>query len=265
MADQSDVTACLEVCGTLSSTAGHRRRRSGTRAKTVQSHLADAVRIALTGFRNRDDFLCQYFRGEVVLIGNSESRAGHLERDVDPFVDPFKDIVPVTQFVDAALLVAVHPSAPASSVQELVTFASNSGQAELGDLGHRLDHASALRSIQVAAGVDIFHAPYKSGSTGLPDFLAGVAHVHSDPNALPHVLTGKAKLLALLDRSRWPDFPDVPLLKEIYPELDYLAWLAVFAPAGTPRPIVQRMSEEMNRIARELELRPLLRARRPIP
>jgi tripartite-type tricarboxylate transporter receptor subunit TctC len=84
--------------------------------------------------------------------------------------------------------------------------------------------------------------------------------IHSDAGTLPHVSTGKARLLALLDRSRRPDFPDVPLLKEIYPELDYLAWLAVFAPAGTPRPIVQRMSEEMNRIAREPELRPLLLA-----
>ena len=64
------------------STTGHRRRWSGTPAQMVQSHLADPLRIALTGFRKCDDLFCQYFRGEVVLIGNSESRAGHLERDV---------------------------------------------------------------------------------------------------------------------------------------------------------------------------------------
>jgi tripartite-type tricarboxylate transporter receptor subunit TctC len=173
--------------------------------------------------------------------------------------DPFKDLVPVTQFVDAALLVAVHPSVPANSVQELVTFAMgnpgklNWGTSGTGSTTHLLYEAFKLRT-----EVHIFHVPYKSGSAGLPDFLAGVVHIHSDPNALPHVAAGKAKLLAILDRSRRPDFSDVPLLKEIYPELDYLAWLAVFAPAGTPRPIVQRMSEEMNTIARDPELRPLL-------
>ena len=64
------------------STTGHQRRWSGTPAQMVQSHLANPLRIALTGFRKCDDLFCQYFRREVVLIGNSESRAGHLERDV---------------------------------------------------------------------------------------------------------------------------------------------------------------------------------------
>jgi tripartite-type tricarboxylate transporter receptor subunit TctC len=208
--------------------------------------IADAVRSPADGYT----FLVTPAYSAVIVP--------HLMRTIA--LDPFKDLVPVTQFVDAALLVAVHPSVPASSVQELVTFASSNpgklswGTSGIGSTTHLLYEAFKLR-----AGVDIFHVPYKSGSTGLPDFLAGVVHIHSDPNALPHVSAGKAKLLALLDRSRRPDFPDVPLLKEIYPELDYLAWLAVFAPVGTPRPIVQRMSEEMNRIALEPELRrPLL-------
>jgi tripartite-type tricarboxylate transporter receptor subunit TctC len=183
----------------------------------------------------------------------------HLMRTIA--FDPFKDFVPVTQFVDAALLVAVHPSVPANSVQDLVTYAgSNPGKLSWGTSGIGSTTHLLYEAFKLRAGVDIFHVPYKSGSTGLADFLAGVVQIHSDAGTLPHVSTGKARLLALLDRSRRPDFPDVPLLKEIYPELDYLAWLAVFAPAGTPRPIVQRMSEEMNRIAREPELRPLLLA-----
>ena len=181
----------------------------------------------------------------------------HLIRTIA--LDPFNDLVPVTQFVDAALLLAVHPSVPASSVQDLVTFAFRNpgklswGTSGVGSTTHLLYEAFKLRT-----GVDIFHLPYRSGSTGLPDFLAGVVQIHSDPNAVPHVSTGKAKLLAILDRSRRPDFPDVPLLKEIYPELDYLAWLAVFAPTGTPRPIVLRMSEEISKIASDPEVKRLL-------
>jgi tripartite-type tricarboxylate transporter receptor subunit TctC len=59
----------------------------------------------------------------------------------------------------------------------------------------------------------------------------------------------------VLDRSRRPDFPNVPLLKEVYPELDFLLWFALFAPPGTPEPIVRKMSQEMNKVAREPELR----------
>ena len=92
----------------------------------------------------------------------------------------------------------------------------------------------------------------------LADFLAGVVQIHADPNTMPHVSAGKAKLFAVLDRNRRPDFPDVPLLKEIYPELDYLVWFAMFAPPGTPPAIVRKMSEAMNRVAEQPDLRPLL-------
>jgi len=181
----------------------------------------------------------------------------HLIRTI-PF-DPFNDLVPVTQFIDATLLVAVHPSVPASSVQELVTFAMrNPGKLSWGTSGAGSTTHLLCEAFKLQAGVDIFHVPYRSGNTGLPDFLAGVVQIHSDSNTLPHVSAGKANLLAILDRSRRPDFPNVPLLKEIYPELDYLAWLAVFAPRGTPREIVLRMSEEMNKIARDPVVRRLL-------
>ena len=106
--------------------------------------------------------------------------------------------------------------------------------------------------------MDILHVPYRGGSESLADFLAGVVQIHVDPNTMPHVTAGKAKLLAVLDRNRRPDFPDTPILKEIYPELDFLVWFAMFAPEGTPQPIVQTMSREMNTIARLPEMRPLL-------
>src|ERR1700674_309314 len=63
--------------------------------------------------------------------------------------------------------------------------------------------------------------PYRATGEALADFLAGVVQIHADPVTLPHVAAGKARLLAVLDRVRRPDFPDVPLLKEIYPALDF--------------------------------------------
>src|SRR5262245_54797149 len=173
--------------------------------------------------------------------------------------DPLKDLVPVTQFTDGTLLFAVHPSVAASSVPDLVTYAKANpgklswGTAGVGSYGHLLCEAFKLQ-----AGIDILHVPYRGGAESLADFLAGVVQVHADPNTMPHVAVGKAKLLAVLDRQRRPDFPDVPLLKEIYPELDFLVWFALFAPPGTPAAIVRRMSQEMNNVARDPELKSLL-------
>jgi tripartite-type tricarboxylate transporter receptor subunit TctC len=169
---------------------------------------------------------------------------------------PLKDLVPVTQFTDGTLLVAVHPSVPANSVQELVAHAKqnpgklNWGTAGVGSYGHLLCEAFKLQ-----AGVDILHVPYRGGGESLTDFLAGVFQIHADPNTMPHVSAGKARLLAVLDRGRRTDFPNVPLLKEIYPELDFQVWFAMFAPPGTPEPIVRKMSQEMNKVALDPELR----------
>jgi len=180
----------------------------------------------------------------------------HLRRT--PY-DPLKDLVPVTQFTDGTLLFAVHPSVPASSVPDLVAYAKSNpgklswGTAGVGSYGHLMCEAFKLQT-----GLDILHVPYRGGGESLADFLAGVVQVHADPNTMPHVSAGKAKLLAVLDRTRRPDFPDVPLLKEIYPELDFLVWFAMFAPPGTPPAIVRKMSQEMNKVARDPELRPLL-------
>ena len=173
--------------------------------------------------------------------------------------DPLKDLVPVTQFTDGTLLFAVHPSVPVSSVPELVAYAKANpgklswGTAGVGSYGHLMCEAFKLQ-----AGIDILHVPYRGGGELLADFLAGVVQIHADPNTMPHVSVGKAKLFAVLDRQRHPDFPNVPLLKEIYPELDFLVWFGMFAPPGTPQAIVRRMSEAMNKVARDPDLRPLL-------
>ena len=172
-----------------------------------------------------------------------------------PF-DVFKDLAPVTQFTDGTLLVAVHPSVPADNIKDFVAYAKKNpgklswGTAGMGSQGHML-----CEVLKLTAGIDILHVPYRGGGESLTDFLANVVQVHADPNTMPHVLAGKAKLLAVLDRERHPEFPNVPLLKEIYPEIDFLAWFGVFAPAGTPQPIIRKMSEEMNKIARDPELR----------
>ena len=149
--------------------------------------------------------------------------------------DPLKDMIPVTTFAEGTLLITTHPSVPANSIQELVAHARQNpgklswGTPGVGSYGHLI-----CESFKFHTGTDILHVPYRSTGDVMPDFLSGVVQIHADPVTLPHVQSGKAKLLAVFGRERRPDFPAVPMMKEIYPELDYVVWFGIFAPIGTP-------------------------------
>ncbi len=166
--------------------------------------------------------------------------------------DPLKDLAPVVNMTTGTLLFAVHPSIPANTVQEFAAYAKANpgkvswGTAGVGSYGHLICEAFKL---QVDA--DILHVPYRGGGESLADFLAGVHQVHADPNTLPHVTAGKAKLLAVSDRQRHPNFPNVPLMKEIYPELDFVVWFAMYAPSATPPAIINKMNAAVNKIIAE--------------
>jgi tripartite-type tricarboxylate transporter receptor subunit TctC len=173
--------------------------------------------------------------------------------------DPLKDLVPVTQFAEGTLLIAVHPSVPANSIQELVAYAkANPGKLSWGTPGVGTYGHLLCETFKHLTGTDILHVPYRGTGEAIPDFLAGIHHIQADPVTLPHVAAGKAKLLAVLGRSRRPDFPNVPMLKEIIPEMDFVVWFGIFAPPGTPAPIVAKMAEAMNKVAREPEVKDVL-------
>ena len=173
--------------------------------------------------------------------------------------DPLKDMMPVSSFAEGTLLITTHPSVPANSIQELVTHAKQNpgklswGTPGVGSYGHLI-----CESFKFHTGTDILHVPYRSTGDVMPDFLSGVIQIHADPVTLPHVQSGKAKLLAVFGRERRPDFPNVPMVKEIYPELDYVVWFGIFAPLGTPPAITARLSDEMNKAAREPDMKEIM-------
>lgn len=169
--------------------------------------------------------------------------------------DPFKDMVPVTQFADSTLVVAVHPSVPANSVAELVAHAkANPGKLVFASSGLGTMTQMIYENLRLSAGIDMLHVPYRGGAESLTDFLSGVGQVFSEGNVLPHVQAGKARLLAVVDSERHPDFPNVPMLSEVYPEADLINWFALFAPTGTSQAIIQKLSVQMNTIARQPDL-----------
>ena len=170
--------------------------------------------------------------------------------------DPFKDLVPISHFTDYMLPIVVNPSLPVNSIQDLKAYATanpgklNCGSAGLGTLTHLI-----CETLKSSAGIDNLHVPYRGGADALNDFLAGIMQIHSEPNVLPHVKAGKAKLLAIADRERHPDYPNVPLISEIYPDIAIVGWFGLFAPAGISPAIVKRLNEEFNKISALPEIR----------
>ena len=172
-----------------------------------------------------------------------------------PF-DPFKDFVPVSKIFENTLVFSIHPSLPATTMEEFVAYAkANPGKIAFGSSGTGTMTQMTCESVKAAAKLDLLHVPYRGGAEALSDFLAGHVQVHCEGNILPHVKAGKARLLGVADNERHPDFPDVRMLKEIWAEADSVSWGGLFGPAGVPDAIVRRLSAEIQKIAKDPALK----------
>jgi tripartite-type tricarboxylate transporter receptor subunit TctC len=182
--------------------------------------------------------------------------------------DPFKDLAPVSKFCDYTALLTAHPSLGVSTLPELVALSKRKpGTLNFGGVGVGTLTQLIVIMLNREAGTDLAYVPYRGAGEALPDFLAGVVTTYLDPNALPHVAAGKARLLAVVDRVRHPDFPNVPMMSELYPTLDFVGWFGIYAPAGTPPDIVRRFSDELNKVSAmpDLQAHLLKFAIRPTP
>lgn len=161
--------------------------------------------------------------------------------------DPFKDLTPVSRFTEYTIILTAHPSIGVNTVQELAALSKRKpGTLNLGGVGVGTLTQLITIMLNKEAGMDMAYVPYKGAGEALPDLLAGVVQTYLDPNAMPHVAAGKLRLLAVVDSERHPDYPNTPMLSEVYPSLDFVGWFGMYAPAGTPPEIVKRMSDAMN-------------------
>lgn len=162
--------------------------------------------------------------------------------------DPVKDFEPVSLLTSYMLYVAVHPSFPARSIKELIALAkAHPGTINFGSSGIGTTTHIAGELFNHMAGVKLVHVPYKSsGSNMISDSLAGVFQVQfNSPAIVPFIKSGKLVLIGVTGPRRSPLFPDVPTVAESVPGYEAAGWNAVFAPAGTPRDIVQRLNAEI--------------------
>jgi tripartite-type tricarboxylate transporter receptor subunit TctC len=176
--------------------------------------------------------------------------------------DPLRDLLPVASAGEAYSLIAVHPSLPVRSLPELVAFARgrpgflNYSSAGIGSAGH-------LRGALLAdeGGFEAVHVPFPGSAPAANSVASGECHVIIDPIAAPHVQGGRLRALATLGPDRWDAFPDLPTAAELGMGREWpgSGWFGLFAPAGTPEPVVERLNLDFNDSLAAVEVRDALR------
>ena len=173
--------------------------------------------------------------------------------------DPVKDLAPITVIATVPLFLVAHPSLAANNVQELIALAKQRpGQINYASGGSGVTNHLVMEMFKSAAGIDLVHVPYKGGPPALTDLMAGQVSVmfETGPGALPHVRSGKLKALAAGSLKRSAAMPELATVAEQgIPGFDGVAWIAFAAPAGTPKPIVDRLHAETVKILALPEIR----------
>jgi tripartite-type tricarboxylate transporter receptor subunit TctC len=162
------------------------------------------------------------------------------------------DFAPITNVALLPMVICVNPELPAHSIPDLVKLAKQKpGELTYGSSGNGSTHHLAQALFTAAAGVDIRHVPYKGSTASMTDLIAGRISMLADtlPAVMPHVRSGKARAIGITSRARSPFFPELPTVAEQgYPGFEATAWAGLFAPAGTPEPILQRLNVEVAKL-----------------
>lgn len=166
--------------------------------------------------------------------------------------DPVKDFAPVANLLSAPQVLVVRPSLPVKTLPELVKYAkANPGKLNYASSGNgSLQHVSTELLNQMA-GIKMAHVPYKGTGPAMTDLLAGTVDltITTPPPLIPHIAAGKLRPLVVTSKNRLPSLKDVPSAPEAgYGDLDVSSWFAMYAPANTPKAVIDRLTGEIDKI-----------------
>jgi tripartite-type tricarboxylate transporter receptor subunit TctC len=164
-----------------------------------------------------------------------------------PF-DPVRDFAPITNAILGSHIIVAHPSVQANTLQELVALARREpGKLAFGSPGTGTpQHLAGELFKQQAGGLDIVHVPYRGGGQLIVDLVGGQIPLGliGLPPTLPHIRAGKLKVFAVTARKRSPSLPEVPTVEEAgLAGYETIQWFGPVAPAGTPRPVIDKLFE----------------------
>lgn len=165
--------------------------------------------------------------------------------------DPVRDFAPITLAIVIPMALVVHPSVPIKSVKEYIAIArAKPGSMTYGSAGTGSTHHFAGEWLKMLTKIDIVHVSYKGMGPAIIDLLGGQipSGFATLLPAIQHLKTGKLRALAVTTQKRAPLLPDVPALAETLPGFDVTQWNAVWAPAATPKEVLDKLSTEIMRI-----------------
>jgi tripartite-type tricarboxylate transporter receptor subunit TctC len=170
--------------------------------------------------------------------------------------DPKKELVPITQVVEAPFVLVVNANVPAKTVAEFIALAKASpGKINYASGGNTSRLAAEL--FRLSAGIEIVNVPYNGSGQAILGVVGGEVHMMIDgiTSSLPHVLSGKLRALGVGTKGRIKELPDIPAVAETLPGYIGTTWLGLFAPSGTPSDIVNKIQATFAKVVQEPELR----------
>ena len=168
--------------------------------------------------------------------------------------DPLRDFAPVSLLFRSPFFLIAHPSVPANTVAELIALAKASpSKYTYASIGRGSGQHLAGEQFKTLAGIDLLHVPYKGSGSATADLMSGQVHLmfEGGVSGLPPVRTGKLKALAVTTITRSLSMPNLPTMIEAgVPGYELSTWFGFAVPAGTPRPIIERLNAEIQAMLR---------------
>jgi tripartite-type tricarboxylate transporter receptor subunit TctC len=176
--------------------------------------------------------------------------------------DPETDLSPIILIEKGPLILVVNPNSQYKSIQDIVAAAkAKPGTLTFSSGGIGGSHQLSAELFMQNAGIQMIHVPYKSGSAALTDLMAGNVDMMFDQmySAVPSIRADKLRPIAITSKKRSPLFPNVPSFAELgYPKVEVLNWQGFIAPAGTPKPIIDKLNKAANEALKDPQLRELM-------
>jgi len=176
--------------------------------------------------------------------------------------DPETDITPIVLIEKGPLVLVVNPNSPYKTVQDIVVAAkAKPGTLTFSSGGIGGSHQLSAELFEQNAGIEMIHVPYKSGSAGLTDLMAGNVTMMFDQmySAMPSIKAEKLRAIAITSKKRSPLLPNIPSFSEIgYPKVEVLNWQGLIAPKGTPKAIIDQLNAAANEALKDPVLRELM-------
>jgi tripartite-type tricarboxylate transporter receptor subunit TctC len=169
--------------------------------------------------------------------------------------DPQTELAPVGMVYRGAFVFHIYPGVPATTLPEFIAYAkANPGKLNYGGVVGTVVHL-AMEMLCQRAGIEMTAIPNRGGVEGLLDLQAGRIHCNfqSPVEALPSLQDGKTRALAISSRERLPNLPDVPTVAETLSGFEAVLWMALFAPADTPAPVIEKVAAALNTVTGDRE------------